>query len=262
LGDTTTPWFSNFYLSHLDKVVKSPSLAFLLHGKQKVRFLLSSQINDLRGKSLICVPVHGRVDDFLRSHHLKRCKEIFYENVNNIIRVEAYQMTPRKRSKAMKEAKGLKTGDQAPGFSLKDQEEERVTLADFSGSWLALYFYPRDNTPGCTTEALDFTSQLPEFKKLGAVIVGISPDSPKSHRNFIQKRELRVTLLSDPEHKVLEAYGVWRKKKMAGREYMGVVRTTFLIDPRGRIAHTWPRVKVKDHAKEVQERLMVITAEE
>ncbi len=149
----------------------------------------------------------------------------------------------------------LKTGEAAPEFSLQDQSENNVTLKDFKSKWVVLYFYPKDNTPGCTLEAIDFTKELPNFKKLDAVILGVSPDSCKSHQKFIAGQKLKINLLSDPEHKMLEDYGVWQLKKFMGREYMGVVRTTVLIDPKGKIAHVWPNVKVDGHAEDVKAKL-------
>lgn len=149
----------------------------------------------------------------------------------------------------------LKVGDQAPEFSLLNQDENKVSLADFKGKWIILYFYPKDNTPGCTIEAVDFTKQLPAFTKLAAVILGVSPDSSKSHCGFIEKQNLKVTLLSDPEHKILEEYGAWGLKKNYGKEYFGVIRSTFLINPKGCIAAVWPGVKVDGHVEEVKEKL-------
>jgi len=149
----------------------------------------------------------------------------------------------------------LQTGDQAPAFCLPNQDEEEVCLRDLQGSWIVLYFYPKDNTPGCTTEACEFTAALPDFSGLGATILGISPDSPKKHRNFIEKKELGITLLSDEEKEVCEAYGVWQLKKNYGREYMGVVRSTFIIDPDGKVAAVWGKVRVKGHVEAVQSSL-------
>lgn len=149
----------------------------------------------------------------------------------------------------------LNEGDKAPDFSLADQNEKAVSLSGLKGKWVVLYFYPRDNTPGCTTEACDFTAGREDFSVLDAEILGVSPDSTKSHRNFIEKQKLGITLLSDLDHKVLEAYGAWQKKSMYGKEYMGVQRSTFLIDPEGRLAYTWPKVKVKGHVEEVQKKL-------
>ena len=149
----------------------------------------------------------------------------------------------------------LEVGDKAPDFCLPNQDSEEVCLRDLQGSWVVLYFYPKDSTPGCTTEALDFTAHLPEFEALGATVLGVSPDSIRRHRNFIEKKELKVTLLSDEEKEVLQAYGVWQLKKNYGREYMGVVRSTFIIDPDGKIAAKWEKVKVKGHVEEVLNRL-------
>jgi peroxiredoxin Q/BCP len=145
----------------------------------------------------------------------------------------------------------LNIGDKAPDFQLPDAEEKLHSLADYNGNWVVLYFYPKDNTPGCTTEAKDFTSAAEEFGKLGAVIIGISPDKPASHVKFIQKHDLNLLLLSDVEHTVLEQYDAWRLKKLYGREFMGVIRSTFLISPNGEIVRIWPKVKVKGHVEEV-----------
>ncbi len=146
-------------------------------------------------------------------------------------------------------------GDMAPEFALKNQDEQEMQLGDFMGKWMVLYFYPRDNTTGCTLEAKDFTGELSEFVKLGAEVVGISPDSCASHRKFREKHGLAVTLLSDPDKQLLKAYGVWTKKKMAGRKYMGVIRSTYLIDPEGRIAARWTKVKVDGHVEQVRAKL-------
>ncbi len=149
----------------------------------------------------------------------------------------------------------IEIADMAKDFCLPNQDEVDICLRDFKGKWVVLYFYPKDNTPGCTTEACDFTQNLPAFEELDAVILGISPDSPKKHRNFIEKKALKITLLSDEDKKVLQEYGVWQLKKMCGREYMGVVRTTYLIDPNGKVAYRWDKVKVKGHVQAVKEKL-------
>jgi len=149
----------------------------------------------------------------------------------------------------------LEVGQKAPEFCLPNQDENEVCLRDLKGKWIVLYFYPKDNTPGCTTEACDFTENLPDFENLDAVVLGVSPDSPKKHRNFIEKKGLGITLLSDEDKKVLKEYGVWQLKKMCGREYMGVVRTTFLIDPELKIAEIWKNVRVKGHVQKVKEKL-------
>jgi thioredoxin-dependent peroxiredoxin len=155
----------------------------------------------------------------------------------------------------------LKTGDMAPDFALEDADGKLWRLSDTAGRWRVLYFYPKDNTSGCTTEALDFTSLLSDFAGTGALVIGVSADSTSSHRKFIQKHGLEVTLLSDPEHHVLENYGVWTKKKMAGREYMGIVRSTFLIGPDGVIRKIWPRVSVKGHAAAVLQAVSELVSE-
>ncbi len=156
----------------------------------------------------------------------------------------------------MSKIKELKVGSKAPVFSLPSQDEEKISLKQFLGKWVVLYFYPKDNTSGCTVEALDFTARIKEFEQLNAVVLGVSPDSPQCHAKFIQKKELKVALLSDVDHQMMETYGVWQKKKMYGREYMGVVRTTYLIDPKGKIVRIWPKVKVKEHAEEVKQELV------
>lgn len=149
----------------------------------------------------------------------------------------------------------LETGQSAVAFCLPDADENRVCLDDFKGKWIVLYFYPKDNTSGCTLEAIDFTQAMQAFSDLGAVVLGVSPDSPKSHCNFRDKHDLKVTLLSDDEHEVMEKYGVWVLKKMYGREYYGVERSTFLIDPEGKLAHAWRKVKVPGHIDTVLETL-------
>lgn len=149
----------------------------------------------------------------------------------------------------------LKVGDKAPEFCLPNQDETQICLRDIKGKWLVLYFYPKDNTAGCTAEACDFTEALPEFDDMDAVILGVSPDSPKKHRNFIEKKNLKITLLADEESEVSQKYGVWQLKKMCGKEYMGIVRTTFLINPEGKIEKIWEKVKVKGHVEAVKEAL-------
>jgi peroxiredoxin Q/BCP len=164
----------------------------------------------------------------------------------------------KKRRLKMSQEHKLNIGDKAPEFCLPDQEDRQVCLKEYEGRWVVLYFYPRDNTPGCTVEAVDFTAVKKELETMNAVVLGVSPDSSKSHRNFIAKKELTITLLSDPEHRVIEMYGAWQLKKNYGREFYGVVRSTFLIDPGGRIAHLWPNVKAKGHAEAVKEKLKEI----
>ncbi|MDP3526032.1 MAG: peroxiredoxin, partial [Hoeflea sp.] len=129
----------------------------------------------------------------------------------------------------------------------------KVSLADFAGKAVVLYFYPKDDTSGCTVEAVDFTALAADFAKAGAVVVGMSPDPVKAHDKFVAKHKLGVILASDEDKSVLEAYGVWTEKSMYGRSYMGVERTTFLIGPDGKIARVWRKVKVPSHAKDVLE---------
>ena len=149
----------------------------------------------------------------------------------------------------------LKIGTQAPDFSSKNQEESEVRLSSFKGKWVVLYFYPKDNTPGCTIEANDFTKYLKDFSKSNAVILGVSPDSCQSHVKFVKDQKLKITLLSDPEHKVIEKYGAWQLKQNYGKEYWGVVRSTVLIEPDGKIAYHWASVKADGHAEAVREKL-------
>jgi peroxiredoxin Q/BCP len=145
----------------------------------------------------------------------------------------------------------VEVGDAAPEFCLPADDEQEVCLDSYRGKWVVLYFYPKDNTSGCTREALDFTAALYSLHGLGADVLGISRDSPASHRKFADNHGLKVKLLSDPDRKVMEAYGVWSLKKMYGREGYGVVRSTFLIDPDGHIAQIWRSVKVKGHIEAV-----------
>ncbi|ARI84024.1 MULTISPECIES: thioredoxin-dependent thiol peroxidase [Microcystis] len=149
----------------------------------------------------------------------------------------------------------LEVGQKAPEFATPNQRGEISKLADFAGQWLVLYFYPKDNTPGCSTEAIDFTALSPQFQQLNAVIIGVSPDSEKSHCRFIEKHNLTIQLLSDTEHQLAEIYQVWGLKKFMGKEYMGIKRSTFLIDPQGNIAYIWSNVKVKAHAEAVLKKL-------
>ena len=157
--------------------------------------------------------------------------------------------------------KELQVGDRAPDFTLNNQSEEDVSLSEYAGSWLVLYFYPKDNTSGCTLEAKEFTCLVDDFSDLNAMVIGVSKDSIKSHNNFIEKHDLGIELLSDPEHEVMEKYGVWQMKKLYGREFMGIVRSTFLISPEGEIAHVWYKVKAKGHAEKVFETLKELQTE-
>jgi peroxiredoxin Q/BCP len=143
----------------------------------------------------------------------------------------------------------------APEFCLLDQNDKKVCLKDLRGKWVVLYFYPKDNSKSCTLEALSFTDNLNTLEEMGAVVMGVSPDSVKSHKNFAAKYDLNFTLLSDPEHEVLEKYGVWTLKKIYGREYMGVERSTFIINPEGYVENEWKKVRVKGHVDQIKQKL-------
>ena len=145
----------------------------------------------------------------------------------------------------------LKEGDQAPEFTALTNDGGKVSLSDFKGKNVVLYFYPRDDTPGCTKEACGFRDGFAAFKKKGAVILGVSTDPVKSHAKFVEKFKLPFTLLADEDKKIVEAYGVWGEKSFMGRKYMGTNRVTFLIGPDGRIKKIWPEVKPEEHAAEV-----------
>jgi len=145
--------------------------------------------------------------------------------------------------------------EKAPEFCLPNQDDIEICLRDLKGKWIVLYFYPRDNTPGCTTEACEFTEAAPDFSELDAIIIGVSADSTKKHRNFIEKKDLGITLLSDEDTSMMQEYGVWQLKKNYGKEYMGIVRTTFIIDPEGVVKAVFNKVRVKEHVAKVQEEL-------
>lgn len=149
----------------------------------------------------------------------------------------------------------LKIGTKAPQFELLNQDGVKIALKDFIGKKVILYFYPKDNTPGCTTEACEFTQNYEKFNDKNAVIIGISPDSIKSHENFIQKFELKHILLSDSEKEVAKAYKAWGLKKNYGKEYEGIIRSTFVINEEGNIAKIYSNVHAKDHAFKVLEEL-------
>jgi thioredoxin-dependent peroxiredoxin len=142
-------------------------------------------------------------------------------------------------------------GAKAPAFSLKDQAGNTVKLGDFAGKHVILYFYPRDNTPGCTREACAFRDDFAKIKKKGAVVLGVSPDNEKSHVKFIEKFSLPFPLLVDADHKVAEAYGAWGEKNMYGKKSMGIIRSTFLIGPDGKLKKAWRKVKVDGHSDDV-----------
>ena len=153
----------------------------------------------------------------------------------------------------------LKNNTKAPNFVVSSTSNEKYSLKDSLGKYVVLYFYPKDDTPGCTIETNDFNKFLLKFKKLDCEIYGVSKDNLKSHDKFREKYKIKFDLLSDEEIKILKKYKVWGKKKFMGREYMGISRTTFLIDKKGKIIKIWENVKVKDHAKEVLETLKIFT---
>ncbi len=155
---------------------------------------------------------------------------------------------------------GFEVGAKAPGFTLPDQDGRAVSLSGFAGTWVVLYFYPKDDTPGCTTEACEFTSGIAAFSGLDAVVLGCSADSPESHRTFIAKYGLEVRLLSDPGHAVMRAYGAWGEKSTYGRTSVGVIRSTVLVDPQGMVAFHWPNVKAAGHADAVRKKLTELQA--
>ena len=147
----------------------------------------------------------------------------------------------------------IKEGATAPAFKTKDADGETVSLKDLRGQKVVLYFYPKDDTPGCTKEACSFRDAFSEFKKNGIKVLGVSPDSEAAHKKFVTKYKLPFTLLADTDRSIAEAYGVWGEKKFMGRTYMGVHRTTFLIDEKGKIKKVFEKVKPEDHASEVLE---------
>ena len=145
----------------------------------------------------------------------------------------------------------LEEGKEAPEIKLKDQDGNTVSLDEFKGQKVVVYFYPKDDTTGCTKEACKFRDEFPRFEKLDTKVIGISPDSIESHKKFAKKYNLPFTLLSDEGKEVLEAYDVWKQKSMYGRNYMGVERTTYIVDENGKIEKVFPKVKVENHIEEV-----------
>jgi peroxiredoxin Q/BCP len=152
----------------------------------------------------------------------------------------------------------LSVGDKAPDFNLANQDGKEISLDSLLSQPVVLYYYPKDDTPGCTTEAINFTAKLASYDKAGIVVVGVSPDSCESHVKFIKKHDLQVMLLSDPEHELIESYGQWVEKNMYGKKYMGVNRSTFLIKKDGTIAFIWEKVKVDTHAEDVLAKIQEI----
>ena len=152
--------------------------------------------------------------------------------------------------------KELAIDDKVPEFAIPNQKGEIIKLENLIGKWSVIYFYPRDDTPGCTIEAKEFTELSSKFEENGASIYGVSPDTEAKHCKFIEKHGLKVELLADTENTMLTDYGVWQEKQMYGKTYMGVVRTTYLVDPDGNIAEAWTKVKARGHAEAVLERLV------
>jgi peroxiredoxin Q/BCP len=159
---------------------------------------------------------------------------------------------------AKKNTSVLEVGAKAPAFSAKSDSGKKLSLKDFAGQNVVLYFYPKDDTPGCTTEACAFRDEAKAFAKYNAVVLGVSPDDEASHKKFKTKYKLNFPLLSDIDHKICEKYGVWTEKNMYGRKYMGVQRTTFVIDKAGKIAAIWPKVKVAGHSDAVIDSLKTL----
>ena len=158
---------------------------------------------------------------------------------------------PRRRLASRRVGRRVEAGGKAPGFELPDQDGELHNLSDYSGKHVLIYFYPKDFTPGCTTEACELRDNFPDFKKLGVTVLGISTDSEERHKKFAKVHNLPFTLLSDVSRKVVKSYGVWKPKKVFGREFLGTHRTSFLIDPKGKIAKIYSNVRPKIHAEEV-----------
>ncbi len=154
----------------------------------------------------------------------------------------------------------IQINDKAPEFCLLNQDDIEICSRDLKGKWVVLYFYPRDNTPGCTTEACEFTEAVADFSELDAIILGVSADTTKKHRNFIEKQNLGITLLSDESTDMMQEYGVWQMKKNYGKEYMGIVRSTFIINPEGIVKAVFEKVRVKEHVAKVRTELMSLQA--
>lgn len=149
----------------------------------------------------------------------------------------------------------MKPGQKAPDFTVKDESGKTVKLSDFKGRKVVLYFYPKDDTPGCTKEACNFRDGMDALRKQGAAVLGVSADSVESHKKFKEKFDLNFPLLADTDRKIIEDYGVWKEKSMYGRTYMGIERTTFIIGKDGKITHVFPKVKVGEHFDEVMQAL-------
>ena len=154
----------------------------------------------------------------------------------------------------------IKIDEKAPDFCLPNQDDVEICMRDLKGKWIVLYFYPRDNTPGCTTEACEFTEAAPDFSDLDAIIIGVSADTTKKHRSFIEKKNLGITLLSDEDTSMMQTYGVWQPKKFMGKEFLGILRTTLIINPEGIVKAVFEKVRVKEHVAKVKETLLSLSA--
>ena len=146
----------------------------------------------------------------------------------------------------------IKINEKAPAFCLPNQDDVEICMRDLKGKWIVLYFYPKDSTPGCTTEACEFTEAAPDFSDLDAIILGVSADTTKKHRSFIEKKDLGITLLSDESTDMMQEYGVWQPKKFMGKEFLGIVRTTLIINPDGIVKAVFEKVRVKEHVAKVK----------
>jgi peroxiredoxin Q/BCP len=155
----------------------------------------------------------------------------------------------------------IEVGKKAPAFRLPDQNGKTHSLADYAGRWLVLYFYPKDDTPGCTTQACEFTAGIKKFEKLSATVLGCSADDAEKHQKFIAKHKLKIDLLSDPTHAVMAKYGAWGEKVLYGRRSEGIIRSTTIIDPDGKVARHWKKVKAAGHAEAVQAALTELQSE-
>jgi len=154
----------------------------------------------------------------------------------------------------------IKIDEKAPDFCLPNQDDVEICMRDLKGKWIVLYFYPRDNTPGCTTEACEFTEAAPDFSDLDAIIIGVSADTTKKHRSFIEKKNLGITLLSDEDTSMMQTYGVWQPKKFMGKEFLGILRTTLIINPEGIVKAVFEKVRVKEHVAKVKETLLSLSS--
>ncbi len=149
----------------------------------------------------------------------------------------------------------IEVGKKAPAFALPDQDGKTITLDSLKGKWAALYFYPKDDTPGCTIEGIEFSARQTEFKEIGAVVYGISGDDAKSHCAFRAKHKLGIPLLTDKDKKMMKQYGAFKENLLYGRSFLGIVRSTVLLDPQGKIVHRWPKVNAQGHAEQVLKKL-------